>query len=533
MQQDHQQMNTASSSSNGAFSLFNNDEMNFMNDSLSNADKFDPFTAGMPGFKVPAVLPANLGGMGSAPKGVDQGEVESNAPRWLNRGYGQDRNWQMQQLEALQAERQRYMASARPSDQSGMMASSSTLPDFSHSNPLAQNSSNGMSQQINNQYPSSMHSNYIAANANQAEGSTSSANHLGHLALQYPSSHQFPAAPQDDQQANSKKQRRSRGDVTIGGEDEQVRRGRSPNARPPWTQPPNVSNIQPGRIDALADSASMSKSKSKGSTSRKDKDDKTSLQARLAMTIDTDAPYVHSPAPKPPPKMIDLSKAELKSSSIPDHLKEAFFSSSLPRYQPHLILLRQEQLRRKEQGLSANIRKGDKKLNASRQREDSQDGVDGEKKKGVLLSTEEKKARHIFSEQKRRANIRKGYESLCELIPALRDGIDGDGSVGIDDDSGDEDDNEEGSNGGGGNGAKKGKRRRGQEMGDASISGGDRYEAKGGARSEAVILMAAVEHVRRELEKHRDLVSRKQDAQLRIAQQLGIDVSSNEAAKQS
>ncbi|KAG8936099.1 hypothetical protein FRC02_004725 [Tulasnella sp. 418] len=41
----------------------------------------------------------------------------------------------------------------------------------------------------------------------------------------------------------------------------------------------------------------------------------------------------------------------------------------------------------------------------------------------TLLTVDQKKQNHIHSEQKRRANIRKGYEALCEVIPALRDAI--------------------------------------------------------------------------------------------------------------
>lgn len=43
--------------------------------------------------------------------------------------------------------------------------------------------------------------------------------------------------------------------------------------------------------------------------------------------------------------------------------------------------------------------------------------------KPALLSPSQKRANHIQSEQKRRANIRKGYEALCEAVPALRDAI--------------------------------------------------------------------------------------------------------------
>ncbi|KAH7097332.1 hypothetical protein BKA62DRAFT_451118 [Auriculariales sp. MPI-PUGE-AT-0066] len=38
-----------------------------------------------------------------------------------------------------------------------------------------------------------------------------------------------------------------------------------------------------------------------------------------------------------------------------------------------------------------------------------------------LLSADQKKANHIQSEQKRRANIRRGYDALCASVPALRE----------------------------------------------------------------------------------------------------------------
>jgi hypothetical protein len=40
-----------------------------------------------------------------------------------------------------------------------------------------------------------------------------------------------------------------------------------------------------------------------------------------------------------------------------------------------------------------------------------------------LLSASQKKANHIQSEQKRRANIRRGYAALCETVPALQEAI--------------------------------------------------------------------------------------------------------------
>ncbi|KAJ2444993.1 Transcription factor [Coemansia sp. RSA 2440] len=41
------------------------------------------------------------------------------------------------------------------------------------------------------------------------------------------------------------------------------------------------------------------------------------------------------------------------------------------------------------------------------------------KKKGELLTEPEKKANHIASEQKRRMNIRVGYDQLIQIVPTL------------------------------------------------------------------------------------------------------------------
>ncbi|KAJ2793663.1 Transcription factor [Coemansia guatemalensis] len=41
------------------------------------------------------------------------------------------------------------------------------------------------------------------------------------------------------------------------------------------------------------------------------------------------------------------------------------------------------------------------------------------KKKGELLTDNEKKANHIVSEQKRRQNIRTGYDQLIQIVPTL------------------------------------------------------------------------------------------------------------------
>ena len=90
--------------------------------------------------------------------------------------------------------------------------------------------------------------------------------------------------------------------------------------------------------------------------------------------------------------------------------------------------------------------------------------------KPTLLTPSQKKANHIQSEQKRRANIRRGYEKLCETVPSLRDAIReeeaGDGSY--DDRSG-----------------NKGRGKRGRGRGDKD---GEKVDGRAGPRSENVVL---------------------------------------------
>ncbi|KAH9003046.1 hypothetical protein EDB86DRAFT_2894694 [Lactarius hatsudake] len=86
--------------------------------------------------------------------------------------------------------------------------------------------------------------------------------------------------------------------------------------------------------------------------------------------------------------------------------------------------------------------------------------------KPALLTASQKKANHIQSEQKRRANIRRGYEALCETIPALREAIRAE---------------EEASSGVGPGGKKR--RTRGR-VGDD----GEKIDGRAGPRSENIVL---------------------------------------------
>jgi hypothetical protein len=59
---------------------------------------------------------------------------------------------------------------------------------------------------------------------------------------------------------------------------------------------------------------------------------------------------------------------------------------------------------------------------SSRQHAQTQEGASSSSR-SQLLSASQKRANHIQSEQKRRANIRRGYEALCDTIPALMEAI--------------------------------------------------------------------------------------------------------------
>lgn len=87
--------------------------------------------------------------------------------------------------------------------------------------------------------------------------------------------------------------------------------------------------------------------------------------------------------------------------------------------------------------------------------------------RATLLSPSQKKANHIQSEQKRRANIRRGYDTLCETVPALREACQAE----------DEQQAAEGKS--------KGRRRgKGMEKGDD----GEKIDGRAGPRSENVVL---------------------------------------------
>ncbi|CAA7269576.1 unnamed protein product [Cyclocybe aegerita] len=109
--------------------------------------------------------------------------------------------------------------------------------------------------------------------------------------------------------------------------------------------------------------------------------------------------------------------------------------------------------------------------------------------KPALLSPSQKKANHIQSEQKRRANIRRGYEALCETVPALREAIR------------EEEEAERQATkriGPGVNGAtkKKGRAKKGKgQEGQENEKDGLKIDGRAGPRSENVVLSKTIDHI--------------------------------------
>ncbi|KAF9478312.1 hypothetical protein BDN70DRAFT_860292 [Pholiota conissans] len=115
--------------------------------------------------------------------------------------------------------------------------------------------------------------------------------------------------------------------------------------------------------------------------------------------------------------------------------------------------------------------------------------------KPTLLSPDQKKANHIQSEQKRRANIRRGYEALCETVPALREAIREEEEAerrtrAIAGNGG-----HNGSNGGGGGRAGGGRKKRSGKKGALDEKDKDRMDGRAGPRSENVVLSKTIDHI--------------------------------------
>ncbi|GBE88307.1 hypothetical protein SCP_1301220 [Sparassis crispa] len=118
--------------------------------------------------------------------------------------------------------------------------------------------------------------------------------------------------------------------------------------------------------------------------------------------------------------------------------------------------------------------------------------------KPALLSPSQKRANHIQSEQKRRANIRRGYEALCDAVPALREAIRLDDEASAADASTNA--NASSASGGGREDKARKRKRRGEDEKTA--------DGRAGPRSENVVLSKTIEYIRTLLNDRQDLVTR-------------------------
>ncbi|KAL4064374.1 hypothetical protein J3A83DRAFT_4101160 [Scleroderma citrinum] len=110
----------------------------------------------------------------------------------------------------------------------------------------------------------------------------------------------------------------------------------------------------------------------------------------------------------------------------------------------------------------------------------------------ALLSPSQKKANHIQSEQKRRANIRRGYDALCEMVPALREACQAEEERIL------------------AHGKSKGRRR---GKGRTACDDGEKADGRAGPRSENVVLSKTIDYVNDLLSERDALLHRMHAAQ--------------------
>ncbi|KAK7691055.1 hypothetical protein QCA50_006158 [Cerrena zonata] len=133
-----------------------------------------------------------------------------------------------------------------------------------------------------------------------------------------------------------------------------------------------------------------------------------------------------------------------------------------------------------------------------------QGGQAGLQPRQTLLSPSQKRANHIQSEQKRRANIRRGYEALCEAVPALREAIKAEECTGnIPDPSSSKSRTTN---------KKKKKGKATEVLEDDSKSGGLGLDGRAGPRSENVVLQKTIDHLNALLGERTELAQRLQYA---------------------
>ncbi|KAG8775391.1 hypothetical protein FRC15_000585 [Serendipita sp. 397] len=107
--------------------------------------------------------------------------------------------------------------------------------------------------------------------------------------------------------------------------------------------------------------------------------------------------------------------------------------------------------------------------------------------KPPLLTAQQKKANHILSEQKRRAKIRRGYDALCEVVPALRSAVLAELE------------------------ASDSKKKRGKAKGSSAVAAAAAAandDGRAGPKSESVVLSQTIEYIEGLLARKEELLAR-------------------------
>ncbi|CEH16007.1 hypothetical protein CBOM_05884 [Ceraceosorus bombacis] len=420
----------AISEAHSGHSLFDASETRFLTDSLSSADTFDPFTIGAPGFKVPSVLPPNLGGMGAPPRSANPngGSYEAS------------------------------MSTSATAGPSNYYTMPSVSAQASSSQPRASMGLAGQNWEKSAHRPSLFDPQWLNATA-AANGDNSSAERSS-----------FSSADQSMGMAS-------------GGEGSKAGEGSGSGSNTP---------VGSGQRGAYG------------------KDRAWQLAQLEALQAERDKYLAHT------------RSGSGRLESIPSTLRATFHSTPFEKLQPHLEMLR-------EQRRAGLLKKCDsKRLGGSAEVDADEEGGSSKasssaaasaakKEKGaphVLLTDAEKKANHIASEQKRRANIRKGYEMLCDLVPNLREALGAEASAAEKSRDGSSMDTDPSPAP-----AAASKKKEGWEV------GGEKIDGRAGPRSEAIVLHETVEYVRQRLEEHQALVIRQQAARKAVAARYGADIS--------
>ncbi|KZS92469.1 hypothetical protein SISNIDRAFT_412644, partial [Sistotremastrum niveocremeum HHB9708] len=126
--------------------------------------------------------------------------------------------------------------------------------------------------------------------------------------------------------------------------------------------------------------------------------------------------------------------------------------------------------------------------------------------KPTLLTASQKKANHIQSEQKRRANIKRGYEALCETIPALREAI-----------RLEEEQMTANQYAGHQQGRKRNRQAKSGDPVGVESGSGEKIDGRAGPRSENIILQKTIDHLRGLLDEREQLKGRLERARSALA----------------